>query len=185
MIERAAIGRGRNLGTIWKSCHRISICRQWCLTVLCGQCRFHLRTFAAAEPRTIPAAIKRALLLRDRTCRFPGCTHRQFVDGHHVKHWGNGGATALHNLVLLCGTHHRLVHEGGLRVQADNAASAGGTRAWQFVDPRGHVVEHNPSARPVAWPGCATTMPCSRSPRGPTPRSGPEPISSTPGALSI
>ena len=97
------------------------------------------------KTRTIPAAIHRALLLRDRTCRFPGCTHRHFVDGHHVEHWVNGGATALPNLVLLCGTHHRLVHEGGFRVEAD----AGGTQAWRFFDPRGHLV----SAQPERTPG--------------------------------
>ncbi|HPH64503.1 MAG TPA: DUF222 domain-containing protein [Kofleriaceae bacterium] len=36
------------------------------------------------KTRTIPPAIKRALLVRDQTCRFPGCNHRSFVDGHHV-----------------------------------------------------------------------------------------------------
>ena len=101
------------------------------------------------KTRTIPAAINRALLLRDRTCRFPGCTHRHFVDGHHVEHWINGGATALRNLVLLCGTHHRLVHEGGFRVEADNTAVASGAHAWRFFDPRGHLV----SAQPERTPG--------------------------------
>ncbi len=46
------------------------------------------------KTRTIPAAIKRALLLRDRTCRFPGCTHSRYVDGHHIAHWANGGESA-------------------------------------------------------------------------------------------
>ena len=75
---------------------------------------------AAVEPlsisrrsRSIPPAIRRALRLRDRGCRFPGCTHTRFVDGHHVKHWSDGGETSLDNLVLLCRRHHRLVHEGG------------------------------------------------------------------------
>ena len=104
------------------------------------------------KTRTIPTAIHRALLLRDRTCRFPGCTHRHFVDGHHVEHWVNGGATALHNLVLLCGTHHRLVHEGGFSVEANDAASAAtghGIGTWRFSDPRGHLV----SAQPERTPG--------------------------------
>ena len=42
------------------------------------------------KTRTIPAALKRALLLRDRTCRFPGCDHRLFLDGHHLQHWADG-----------------------------------------------------------------------------------------------
>jgi len=65
------------------------------------------------KTRRIPPAIRRALTQRDGGCRFPGCTHSRFVDGHHIKHWADGGATALDNLVLLCRFHHRLMHEGG------------------------------------------------------------------------
>lgn len=63
--------------------------------------------------RSIPPAISRALRARDGGCRFPGCTHSRFVDGHHIVHWADGGETSLDNLVLLCRHHHRLVHEGG------------------------------------------------------------------------
>ena len=63
--------------------------------------------------RSIPPAIRRALRFRDGGCRFPGCTNTRFVDGHHIKHWADGGDTSLDNLVLLCRHHHRLVHEGG------------------------------------------------------------------------
>ncbi len=63
--------------------------------------------------RSIPAAMRRALRFRDGGCRFPGCTNKQFVDGHHIKHWADGGETSLDNLVLLCRHHHHLVHEGG------------------------------------------------------------------------
>jgi hypothetical protein len=67
--------------------------------------------------RTIPAAIARALVQRDATCRFPGCTNRRFLAGHHAVHWIHGGATALDNLCRLCPTHHRFVHEHGYRVE--------------------------------------------------------------------
>ena len=50
-------------------------------------------------------------------CRFPGCTATHRLHGHHVKHWADGGETSLDNLILLCPTHHRLVHEGGFDVQ--------------------------------------------------------------------
>jgi len=65
------------------------------------------------KSRSIPPAIRRALRLRDAGCRFPGCTHDKFVDGHHIQHWADGGETSLDNLVLLCRRHHHLVHEGG------------------------------------------------------------------------
>ncbi len=63
--------------------------------------------------RTIPPAIRRALMLRDHGCTFPGCTHTRFVHGHHIRHWLHGGETSVDNLVLLCTVHHHLVHEGG------------------------------------------------------------------------
>jgi len=57
--------------------------------------------------------MRRALRARDKGCRFPGCTNTRFVDGHHIRHWADGGETSLDNLVLLCRHHHHLVHEGG------------------------------------------------------------------------
>jgi hypothetical protein len=68
--------------------------------------------------RTVPPSVRRALEARDRGCRFPGCGLR-FTDAHHVKHWADGGESSLRNLVLLCRRHHRVVHEGGVRVCLD------------------------------------------------------------------
>jgi len=65
------------------------------------------------KSRVIPPPMRRALRARDRGCRFPGCTHTFFIDGHHIRHWSDSGETSLDNLVLLCRRHHRLVHEGG------------------------------------------------------------------------
>jgi Domain of unknown function (DUF222)/HNH endonuclease len=65
------------------------------------------------KSRSIPAALSRALRARDGGCRFPGCDRTRFTEGHHIKHWADGGETKLGNLVTLCGFHHRLVHEGG------------------------------------------------------------------------
>src|SRR5204862_7272445 len=44
------------------------------------------------------------------------CDRRRFLDAHHITHWAHGGDTSLDNLIHLCGHHHRLVHEGGYRV---------------------------------------------------------------------
>ncbi len=52
--------------------------------------------------RSIPPAIRRALMLRDRGCAFPGCTHTRFLHAHHIQHWLHGGETSLENLALLC-----------------------------------------------------------------------------------
>ena len=80
--------------------------------------------------RTIPPALRRALLHRDQVCRFPGCGLR-FVQGHHIRHWAHGGPTTLANLVLLCRRHHRAVHEEGFQVTRDDSG------ALQFKSPDG------------------------------------------------
>ena len=36
------------------------------------------------KSRTVPAHISRALGLRDKTCRFPGCCESRYVDAHHI-----------------------------------------------------------------------------------------------------
>jgi len=69
-----------------------------------------------ARTRTIPPALRRALHHRDRGCRFPGCGVR-FGQGHHIRHWAQGGPTTLSNLALLCRRHHRAVHEEGYQVE--------------------------------------------------------------------
>ncbi|RSD09323.1 HNH endonuclease signature motif containing protein [Amycolatopsis eburnea] len=80
---------------------------------------------SASEPldlgrarRLISPGLRRALFLRDRGCAFPGC-HRppRHCQGHHIRHWAEGGPTELANLVLLCGHHHRLLHRSGWQVR--------------------------------------------------------------------
>ncbi|HEV8617338.1 MAG TPA: HNH endonuclease signature motif containing protein [Methylomirabilota bacterium] len=48
--------------------------------------------------------------------RFPGCG-LPFGQGHHVKHWADGGPTTLSNLALLCRRHHRAIHEEGYQLE--------------------------------------------------------------------
>ena len=82
--------------------------------------------------------MQRALRSRDRGCRFPGCTRHRFVDAHHIRHWANGGETALDNLVSLCRHHHRLVHEGGFGVERLDAG------ALQFTRPDSQPIAEHP-----------------------------------------
>ncbi len=63
--------------------------------------------------RKIPPATRRALNIRDKGCKWPGCDRSvSWSSGHHQNHWTRGGPTDLENLVLLCNRHHWLVHEG-------------------------------------------------------------------------
>jgi len=74
--------------------------------------------------RTIPAAMRRALSLRDRGCAYPGCDRPpEWTDAHHIRHWADGGETALSNLVLLCRLHHRRVHEEGWKLSRGPAGA--------------------------------------------------------------
>jgi hypothetical protein len=95
-----------------------------------------------ARTRTVPPALRRALHHRDRGCRFPGCGVR-FGEGHHVRHWAEGGPTTLSNLALLCRRHHRAVHEEGYRV--DRRPDG----ALEFQRPDGRPLPEVPAAAPV------------------------------------
>jgi hypothetical protein len=83
---------------------------------------------------------------RDRGCRFPGCDHRRFLHAHHIHHWARGGPTSLENLVHLCSYHHRLVHEGGFRVER---TGGGGLR---FRRPDGQVIADAPAGAVACGP---------------------------------
>ena len=93
--------------------------------------------------RAIPPAIRRALMMRDCGCAFPGCTHARFLHGHHIKHWLHGGETSLDNLLMLCTVHHHLVHEGRWTV---SPATEG---AYSFRSPSGVLIAPDPPREPV------------------------------------
>ena len=63
---------------------------------------------------TVPAAMRRGLIVRDRHCTYDGCDRpSQWCEAHHIVPWSMGGDTALTNLRLLCRRHHRMVHDAG------------------------------------------------------------------------
>ena len=64
--------------------------------------------------RQIPPSTRRALVARDRGCVVHGCHQpASWCDGHHLVFWSHGGETKLDNLALVCGRHHRMLHEEG------------------------------------------------------------------------
>jgi hypothetical protein len=95
-----------------------------------------------ARTRAIPPALRRALLHRDRSCRFPGCPVR-VGEGHHVQHWADGGPTRLSNLALLCRRHHRTVHEEGYTI------TRGPDGAFQVRRPDGRLLPDAPPPAPL------------------------------------
>lgn len=87
------------------------------------------RTRRLASPAQIAA-----LAVRDGGgCRFPGCSNTRHLHAHHVRPWQVGGRTDLDNLVLICGFHHRLVHDLGYRIRSDHDR-------WAFERPDGGAV---------------------------------------------
>ena len=94
--------------------------------------------------RRLTAALRRALRLRDRSCRFPGCTTTRHLHAHHVVFWSDGGPTDLANLVLLCSYHHRVVHDAGWSVTGD------GTGRFTFAPPGA-----DPLPRSLSLPGAS------------------------------
>jgi hypothetical protein len=78
--------------------------------------------------RSIPPATRRALVARDQHCVFPGCDRpAPWCDGHHLVHWADGGPTKLDNLGLVCGAHHRKVHEEGWKLRREKDGRWGAT----------------------------------------------------------
>ncbi len=62
--------------------------------------------------RLFNSAQRRALLLRDETCRAEGCDiPGTWSEAHHWMPWSQGGETDLDNGVLLCSHHHHRVHD--------------------------------------------------------------------------
>ena len=74
--------------------------------------------------QTIPPATRRRVMRRDhKRCVVPGCRHHRFVDVHHLDLRSEGGGHKAERMAVLCGFHHRRVHDGTLSI--DGTASAG------------------------------------------------------------
>jgi len=71
-----------------------------------------------------------ALIARDGGCVACGAAPTQCA-AHHIQPWHRGGRTDLDNLVLLCGHHHTLIHEGHHTLRKTNQ----GTHQWELLPP--------------------------------------------------
>jgi Domain of unknown function (DUF222)/HNH endonuclease len=89
---------------------------------------------------SIPASIRRAVLLRDKRCAWPRCGRPAvYCDVHHLRHKKDGGKTSVSDCVLLCQFHHDVcIHRRGweLILHPDGTTSAYG--------PNGQILHSHP-----------------------------------------
>ena len=85
--------------------------------------------------RIVPQGLRRALIVRDGGCAFPGCDRPpSWCDAHHIDHWADGGPTSLCNAALLCGHHHDRVHRDGWTITIIDGLPWFTPPAW--IDPQ-------------------------------------------------
>ncbi|MHC9542734.1 MAG: HNH endonuclease [Vulcanimicrobiota bacterium] len=78
------------------------------------------RRGSAQTEKTISDAMRKKVLKRDgHKCQAPGCGRTYFLEVHHIKPEGAGGATEEKNLCTSCAFCHDLVHEGKLSVEGE------------------------------------------------------------------
>jgi hypothetical protein len=70
------------------------------------------------EARLFSRAQRIALAHRDQGCAFPGCDRPPgWCEAHHINPWSQQGTSHLDNGVLLCGHHHRTIHNNGWKIR--------------------------------------------------------------------
>ena len=105
-----------------------------------------VRLYWGRERRTPNRRLVQLIVQRDRTCRHPSCGRTRHLHIHHVKYWSHGGKTDPDNLILLCSTHHRGLHQGAFAITAQ------GKQRFTFSDPAGTLIETAPPNRaPARW----------------------------------
>jgi len=123
-----------------------------------------------ATNRFVTNPIRKALTLRDKHCAFPYCdTPAVQCDAHHITPWWAGGPTNLHNLVLLCPTHHALI-------EPDKHTTRDQWKVTIHTD--GHPIftppKHHPNKQPMRNPHAPPLTHTTTQPTGPEPRVPPD-----------
>jgi hypothetical protein len=95
--------------------------------------------------RTVPRHLRRVIERRDQGCAHPLCTQTRWLHIHHIVYWHQRGLTVPSNLVCLCPTHHRELHEGLLSIDGN---PDGGT--LRFLDRHGTPIEPPGGGPPTA-----------------------------------
>lgn len=94
---------------------------------------------AGRTRRSVDRYQRRAVAARDRGCAWYGCGKKaRFCEVHHIKHWADGGPTNVNNLIMLCWTHHRMIHHSGWQVHM--------RKGWpEFIPPK--WIDHTQTPR--------------------------------------
>ncbi|MFT0847902.1 DUF222 domain-containing protein [Actinomycetaceae bacterium L2_0104] len=104
---------------------------------------------ASKAQRRFSATQEKAIIARDRTCRYPGCARGvEYAEIHHAHEWDRGGPTVVDNAVLLCFHHHQYVHREDIVI----THHAGG---FIFTRKGGEIigVRHHEAKNLVSSPG--------------------------------
>lgn len=89
---------------------------------------------ASRAQRRFSVTQEKAILARDRTCRYPGCARGvEYAEIHHAQEWEHSGPTIVDNAVLLCFHHHQHIHSEHIII----THHAGG---FVFTKPGGRIV---------------------------------------------
>jgi hypothetical protein len=95
--------------------------------------------------RTVSTAIRRAVILRDGGCAFPGCSiPARWCEIHHIIHWADGGPTSLANCAALCGRHHNLMHHTDWRIDIPDGIPRFHPPPWLGAAPRCNPLNKTP-----------------------------------------
>lgn len=89
---------------------------------------------ASRSQRRFSSTQEKAIISRDRSCRYPGCGRGlEMCEIHHAHTWHDGGATTTDNGLMLCFHHHQYIHSEHIII----THHAGG---FVFTRPNGTVV---------------------------------------------
>jgi len=83
----------------------------------------HVGTDRVRTSRGVSPKVERRVRLRDKdACQVPGCRNRLFTEIHHIEMRMDGGPNTPDNLLVICGTHHQLLHEGRMWIEGTSPA---------------------------------------------------------------
>jgi len=92
--------------------------------------------------------LRRAVLLRDAQCRYPGCGRRRGLEAHHLVPRSQGGRDEIANLACVCPAHHRLLVPHGHHALVGNPNQPDGLHLVTIAQWLTHTGGPDPRARP-------------------------------------